>query len=118
MNITILNSARASNEFIDNLKLTWPQATNGNLLSIKLDGDTLWTGTQGGGTLGRAASVVPPLVADATKRKINKNSSDVLDVHFQNNVAALNNAAYTGSAHSESGTTRTSAYRRRSPQPH
>ena len=46
---------------------------------------------------------VPPLAADPNKRKINHNSSDVLAFIFQNNVAPLNNAAYSGSATFEGG---------------
>jgi hypothetical protein len=103
--ITILNGSTTADEIINNLKLNWPQATNGNLTTIKLDGDVMWTGSQGGGTLGAGGFGVPPLTATASKRTVGKNSSDVLLFQFANNVAPLNNASYSGSATFVSGTT-------------
>ena len=91
--ITIRNDGCAD-EFITNIALSWPQGTNGNLEKIKLDGDTLWTGAAGS----PINFGIPPLTADANKRKIKKNESDKLTFEFQNNAAPLNNPAYSGSA--------------------
>jgi hypothetical protein len=96
--ITIRNDGCAD-EFITNLALSWPQGINGNLTKIKLDGDTLWTGATGS----PINFGVPPLTADANKRKIKKGESDKLIFEFQNNAAPLNNAAYSGSATFQSG---------------
>jgi hypothetical protein len=96
--ITIQNNGCAD-EIITNIALSWPQGTNGNLEKIKLDGDTLWTGATGS----PINFGVPPLTADASKRTIKKNSSDVLTFQFHNNAAPLNNPAYSGSAMFQSG---------------
>jgi hypothetical protein len=91
--ITIQNNDSIG-QFVANVMLSWPQATNGNLTQIKLDGDVLWSGS----AANSVNFAVPPLVADQAKRTIDKNSSDVLTFVFQKNVAPLSNAAYTGSA--------------------
>jgi hypothetical protein len=97
--ITIRNDGCAD-EFITNIALSWPQGTNGNLQKIKLDGDTLWNGPATGSPINFG---IPPLTADANKRKIKKGESDVLEFDFVNNAAPLNNAAYSGSAMFQSG---------------
>src|SRR6185503_15976110 len=48
--VTIANNA-ATDDFLTRVALSWPQATNGNLLQIKLDGDVVWTGSAAGGTI-------------------------------------------------------------------
>ena len=98
--ITITNN-ESVDRFITNLMLSWPQGTNGNLTQIKLDGDVMWNGPA---TASPINFGVPPLAADPNKRKIQHNSSDVLIFVFQNNVAPLNNAAYSGSATFDCGT--------------
>jgi hypothetical protein len=96
--ITIMNNG-STDEIITNLMLSWPQGTNGNLTQIKLDGDTLWSGAAGS----PINFGIPPLTADANKRKIKKGDSEVQEFTFVNNVAPLNNAAYSGSATFQSG---------------
>jgi hypothetical protein len=98
--ITIRNDGCA-NEIITNIALSWPQGTNGNLIKIKLDGDTLWN--PAGGASSPINFGVPPLTADPNKRTIAKNSSDNLIFQFTNNAAPLNNPAYSGSASFQSG---------------
>jgi hypothetical protein len=98
--ITIRNDGCA-NEVITNIALSWPQGTNGNLVKIKRDGDTLWNPP--GGAASPINFGVPPLTNDATKRTIQKGTSDQLIFQFTNNAAPLNNPAYSGSATFQSG---------------
>jgi hypothetical protein len=92
--ITIKNTSKVD-AFLTKIALSWPQATNGNLLQIKLDGDVIWKSTTG---LASPVSLgVPPLVADKNKRKISHGSSDVLTLIFKNN-ASTNLSLYTGTA--------------------
>jgi hypothetical protein len=98
--ITVQNNSTSNNAVLTELRATWPQAINGNLVQIKLDGDVLWsntTGVGGGSTdsLGNPVGV-PPLVADVTKRSIAKGTSDVYTLIFKNNAAPLGNGAYGG----------------------
>jgi hypothetical protein len=97
--ITILNNGCAD-EFITNIALSWPQGTNGNLTKIKNGGNTLWQGPATGSPINFG---IPPLAADANKRKIKKGDTEVQEFTFVNNVAPLNNAAYSGSASFQSG---------------
>jgi hypothetical protein len=92
--ITILNSG-STDAILTELKLAWPQAVNGNLLQIKLDGDVLYSSTTG--LASPQDLVVPPLTSDSTKRKINHASSDVLYLIFKNNVDP-DLSHYTGTA--------------------
>jgi hypothetical protein len=93
--ITIRNNG-TSDTFLTGLDLTWPQGTNGNLTQIKLDGDVIYNGPAISG--GTANLLLADLVADQNRRKIKKNSSDVLTLIFANNVSStLSN--YTGTAH-------------------
>ena len=97
--ITIRNDGCAD-EFITNIALSWPQGTNGNLTKIKNGGDTLWQGPPTGSPINFG---IPPLTADANKRKIKKGTAEVQEFTFVNNVAPLNNAEYSGSAMFQSG---------------
>jgi hypothetical protein len=93
--ITIKNNSTTSDTFLTGLDLTWLQATNGNLTQIKLDNDVIWNGPAIGSPAGLTLA---DLVADQNKRKIGKNSSDVLTLIFAKNVSpTLSN--YTGTAH-------------------
>jgi hypothetical protein len=110
--ITILNDGTAD-EWIDNVKLQWPTATNGALKEIKLDGDVLWTGTDSTGSIDFSKALVAPggtgttLLFDPNKREINHGSSDTLLFVFEKKpIAALTVANYSvSSAHFESGIT-------------
>ena len=100
VSITISNTG-SSDAILNQLALSWPQATNGNLATIKLDGDTLYnnsTGVSSPQTIG-----VPPLTATVSKRTITANSSDVLTLTFKNNVDT-NLTHYTGTASWDNGT--------------
>jgi hypothetical protein len=98
--ITISNTGTAD-AFITAINgLTWPQATNGNLMEIKLDGDSLWkAGVNGAPAAGVGSPVsltTAQLVADQNKRKIGKNSSDQLILIFKNNAATNLKVGYAG----------------------
>jgi hypothetical protein len=94
--ITIKNSA-STDTFLTALNgLTWP-ASNGKLLEIKLDGDSIYK-PAGGVSSVPAVLGVPPLVADQNKRKIGKGSSDTLILIFEKNASPLATAGYAGVA--------------------
>jgi len=80
--------------------LAWPQATNGNLMEIKLDGDSLWkAGRDGAPTAGvssPASFTTAQLGNDQNHRKIGKNSSDQLILIFKNNAATDLKVGYAG----------------------
>jgi hypothetical protein len=94
--ITIKNANTTSNTTItDILNLNWP-AANGNLLQVKLDGDTVWQGSLprlAGGYANLATQ--PGWNADATDRLITKNSSDTLTFVFANNAASPLTSGYS-----------------------
>ena len=90
--ITIQNTGSTA-VFLTALTLTWPQAVNGNLVQVKLDGDVVYSGPAIGG--GSANLTTAQLVADQNKRKIDHGSSDVYTLIFANNADA-NLANYTG----------------------
>src|SRR4029079_8285541 len=92
--VTIKNAGNAD-AFLTGLNLTWPQATNGNLVQVKLDGDVIYSGPAIGG--GSANLTTAQLIADPNKRKVGKNSSDNLILIFQN-TADTNLSHYTGTA--------------------
>ena len=46
LSITIQNSGGAS-AILNQLALSWPQVPNGNLVTIKLDGDTVYSNAKG-----------------------------------------------------------------------
>ena len=74
------------------LAITWPQATNGNLLSIKLGSTTIYSTSTGGGTLTTSS-----LLGTAAQRTIAADKSGTLTYTFANNVST-NAANYTASA--------------------
>src|SRR6185295_4346305 len=77
--ITIRNNG-SSDVTISAINLTWPQATNGNLKQVKLDGDVIYKSPEIGG--GSATITSAQLVADLNKRKIKKGQADVLKFVF------------------------------------
>ncbi len=100
VSITIQNTG-ADDAILNQLALSWPQAPNGNLATIKLDGDTLYsnnTGVPSPQTLG-----VPPLTATVSKRTVEAGDTEVLTLTFKNNVDT-NLTHYTGSASWDNGT--------------
>lgn len=90
--ITIQNNG-STDVFLSDVQLTWPAAINGLLKQVKLDGDVVYDNPDIGG--GSAHLTLAQLVADANKRKLQHNSSDVLTFIFEHN-ADTNLANYTG----------------------
>ena len=76
------------------VSITWPQATNGNLNSIKFDGNTIYNTSTGGGSL---TIPPPPLQGTRPSGRSPRVQHDDLQFTFQNNVNT-NAANYTGSA--------------------
>src|SRR6185503_4819502 len=92
--VTIANNA-STNAILTALSLTWPEATNGKLMQVKLDGDVIYDNPDIAG--GVANLTTANLIADQNKRKIDHGSSDVLTFIFEKN-ADSNLTHYTGSA--------------------
>jgi hypothetical protein len=92
--ITIDNSG-SGDAILTALSLTWPVATNGVLKQVKFDGDVVYDKPDIAG--GTANLTTADLVAEAKKRTIAKNSSDVLTFVFDNK-ADTNLAHYTAIA--------------------
>ena len=67
----------AVNQVLTGLSITWPQATNGNLNSIKFDGTTIYNTPTGGGSLTIPS---PPLSGTTAQRTIGRGASDTLGV--------------------------------------
>lgn len=100
VNVTIKNSG-SSDVVLTALSLTWPQATNGDLVQVKIGPDVIYGGPGmppiSGGT---ANLTTAQLVADAKKRTIKKGpggpgGGEVLTLVFKNK-ADTNLAHYTG----------------------
>ncbi len=89
--ITLQNNT-TTGQVITGLAITWPQATNGNLLNIKLGGTTIYNTSTGGGTLTTSS-----LLGTAAQRTIAAAAHQNLIFNFQNNVDT-NASHYTGSA--------------------
>jgi hypothetical protein len=83
--ITIQNNASTDAVLTALTNITWP-TSNGKLLEIKLDGDSLYK-PAGGTTVQPLDLTTADLVADPNKRKINHNSSDVLYLIFEKNAS-------------------------------
>jgi hypothetical protein len=74
------------------LSITWPQATNGNLNSIKLGGTVIYNTPTGGGSLSTNS-----LLGTTAQRTITARSSATLTFTFAQNVNRTP-SNYTGSA--------------------
>jgi hypothetical protein len=81
--VTIANNA-TTDAILTELKLNWPDATNGKLMQVKLDGDIVYDNPDIAG--GSADLTLAQLVADQNKRKINHGTSDVLTFVFEKNA--------------------------------
>ena len=86
------NTARLAN-CLRALSINWPQATNGNLTKITLDGTTIYSTSTGGGSL---TIRPPPLGGTTAQRTIAAGACGTVVFSFQNN-ANTNLANYTGS---------------------
>jgi hypothetical protein len=89
--ITFLNST-ASAQVLNALQITWPQATNGNLASIKMGSTTIFSTSTGGGNL-----ITFSLSGTTAQRTIAAGASQTLTFTFQNNVNTTA-SNYTGQA--------------------
>jgi len=88
--ITIKNNT-TTNQVLTGLNITWPQGTNGNLVTVKFDGTTIYNTSTGGGSLSTSS-----LLGTAAQRTVTPGETDTFQFTFQNNV---NTSAgnYTGS---------------------
>ena len=91
--ITFKNNTTVA-QVLTGLSITWPQATNGNLTSIKFNGTTIYNTPTGGGSL---TIPPPPLSGTTAQRTMAVGASEPLEFNFQNNVDK-NAINYTGSA--------------------
>jgi hypothetical protein len=90
--ITFQNST-SSAQVLSSLYITWPQATNGNLQSVKMGANTIYnTSTKGGN------ATIFTFSGTTAQRTINAGASQTLTFTFQNNVAPNNSGNYTGQA--------------------
>jgi xanthine dehydrogenase iron-sulfur cluster and FAD-binding subunit A len=90
--ITFQNNT-ASGQLLDSLAITWPQATNGNLNSIKMGGTVIYNTPTGGGSLSTSS-----LLGSTAQRTIAAGASQTLTFTFKNNVNTTA-SNYTGSVH-------------------
>jgi len=90
--VSFLNQT-SSNQELTGLSMTWPQATNGNLKTIKMGGTTIFNTSTGGGSV----TIPPGLLGTTAQRTIAAGSCATLTFTFTNNVST-NPANYTGSA--------------------
>ena len=88
--VTFRNNT-ATGQVLTGLSITWPQATNHNLQSIKMGGTTIYNTPTGGGSLTTSS-----LLGTTAQRTINSGSNQTLTFAFQNNVD-MNASHYTGS---------------------
>jgi hypothetical protein len=89
--ITFQNST-ASAQVLSSLYITWPQATNGNLQSVKMGANTIYnTSTKGGN------ATIFTFSGTTAQRTINAGASQTMTFTFQNNVDTNAND-YTGQA--------------------
>jgi hypothetical protein len=91
--VAFLNQT-SSNQVLTGLSITWPQAPNGNLKSIKMSGTTIFNTSTGGGSL---TIPPPPLLGTPAQRTIAAGACGTVVFGFANNVS-MNPSNYTGSA--------------------
>ena len=85
-----MNNDSAVSQVLSALALTWPQATNGNLVSVAMGGTNIYTTSTGGGSLSTSS-----FAGAASVRTIAAGASKTLTLTFANN-ASSNLANYTG----------------------
>jgi len=106
--LTLLNSSTTSGAVLTGLNLTWP-AANGQLLQVKFDGDVVYNTATSGTSLSLTQAQLEA-ASTAAKRTIDKNSSDVMTLVFQNNAAAVTTGNYTGTAKFDGAATGTNLF--------
>jgi hypothetical protein len=89
--ITFQNDT-AVGQVLTGLSMTWPQATNGNLKTIKMGGTTIYSTSTGGGSLSTSS-----LLGTNAQRTIAAGSCTTLTFTFTNSVDT-NPSDYTGTA--------------------
>jgi hypothetical protein len=90
--VIALQNNTASGQVLTGLAITWPQAANGNLNSIKFGATTIYNTSTGGGSLSTSS-----LLGTTAQRTIAAGSSQTLTFTFAKNVDTNANN-YTGSA--------------------
>jgi hypothetical protein len=91
--VITFNNTTSSAQVLSSLYITWPQATNGNLQSVKMGANTIYnTSTKGGN------ATIFTFSGTTAQRTINAGASQTLTFTFQNNVAPNNSGNYTGQA--------------------
>jgi hypothetical protein len=90
--VTVQNNT-ATNQLLTRLQMTWPQVTNGNLMSVKMAGTTIYNTATGNGFLDTSTF----LANTTAKRTIAPGSCTTLSFSFQHNVDTNPND-YTGTA--------------------
>jgi len=94
LQLTILNSGPAD-VVLSDFQLTWP-ASIGKLIQVNLDGDVVYTTPDIPATSAHLTSAQLAAASSATKRTIQKGTSDVLKVDFEKDVTKIL-TDYTGS---------------------
>jgi hypothetical protein len=90
--VITFNNTTASAQVLSSLYLTWPQATNGNLQSVKMGANTIFnTSTKGGNV------TIFTFSGTQAQRTIAAGASQTMTFTFQNNVNTNANN-YTGQA--------------------
>jgi hypothetical protein len=89
--ITFMNNT-ATAQVLSSLYLTWPQATNGNLVSVKMGANTIFNTSTKGGNVN-----IFTFSGTTAQRTINAGASQTMTFTFQNNVDTNAND-YTGQA--------------------
>jgi hypothetical protein len=79
--VPIKNNGSAA-VYLTELDLTWPQATNGKLKKVSLNGD-VWVSTTGSGS---PVSLTSGFTTDPNKRKIDKGQTKTLVLQFEKNA--------------------------------
>jgi len=89
--ITFMNGT-ASSQVLSSLYITWPQATNGKLQSVKMGANTIFNTSTGGGN-----ATIFTFTGTTAQRTIAAGASQTMTFTFQNNVDTNAND-YTGQA--------------------
>jgi hypothetical protein len=89
--IVTFENNTAMNQQLTRLRMTWPQATNGNLTKIVMSGTTIYNTATSNGTLD-----ISVFLGTTAQRTITPGSCAVMTFTFQNNVSTI--GPYTGTA--------------------
>jgi hypothetical protein len=79
-----LTNTGSSDVYLSDLTITWPAATNGKLMKVKLEGDVVYDKPDIAG--GAAHITLAQLVKDQNKRKIPRNKTETVIFVFEKNA--------------------------------